>query len=240
MRHFAVSAWLLVACSHPTVTPAPVGTQPTAVIEGPDCARAATAVVDALHETGATRADMVVVIQRHCVDDHWTADARTCIATATTHDDELKCAYKHLTEEQHDQVQRAMKSLMAANAPVVPPTPTPPAPPPPDDPPPPPPKAGSQAEIAARVDNEGRNAMFAGNYAVASAKFREAVARVPDPRYFFNLCTSLYQEGKFDEALTACGAADRNKPSDALHKKIESLTKKVKDEAKAQGIQLRQ
>lgn len=96
--------------------------------------------------------------------------------------------------------------------------------------------AQSQAEIADRLNDEGKEHMYANNYAEASAKFREAVARVPEAKYFFNLCTSLYQEGKFGEALTACAAVDKNNPTDALRAKAEKMTGRIKAEAKAQGI----
>ena len=54
--------------------------------------------------------------------------------------------------------------------------------------------------------------MYADKYGEAAKKFREAVARVPEAKYFFNLCTSRLQEGKFDEALTACNAVEQEQP----------------------------
>ena len=68
--------------------------------------------------------------------------------------------------------------------------------------------AETQAEIAARENEEGKSLMFDGKYPDASAKFQNAVARVPEAKYFFNLCTSRFQEGRFGEALTACNSAD--------------------------------
>ncbi len=80
--------------------------------------------------------------------------------------------------------------------------------------------AESQADIANRENDEGKELMYASKYPDASAKFRDAVARVPEPKYFLNLCASLYQEGKFGEALTVVqlrrqGADERpdDKPS---------------------------
>jgi hypothetical protein len=98
--------------------------------------------------------------------------------------------------------------------------------------------AQSQAQIAAQLNDEGKELMFANKFAEASAKFREAVARVPEAKYFFNLCTSLYQEGKFDEAMTACNAVEKNNPSGELHGKNEKLIGRIRDEAKAQNIEL--
>jgi hypothetical protein len=98
--------------------------------------------------------------------------------------------------------------------------------------------AQSQAQIASQLNEEGKELMFGNKYAEASAKFREAVARVPEPKYFFNLCTSLFQEGKFDEAITACNAVDKNTPSAELHAKTEKLVGRIQEEAKSQNIEL--
>lgn len=98
--------------------------------------------------------------------------------------------------------------------------------------------ADSQAEIAARENDEGRDLMYASKYDEATAKFRDAVARVPEAKYFFNLCTSLFQEGRFGEALTACNSAAKNNTDDALKAKIEKMSGKIQDEAKAQGLDL--
>src|SRR5262245_36077375 len=73
--------------------------------------------------------------------------------------------------------------------------------------------AEGQAEIAAKLNEEGKTLMFANKYGEASTKFKAAVARVPEPGYFVNLCTCLFQEGKFGEALTACNAVANNNPS---------------------------
>lgn len=97
--------------------------------------------------------------------------------------------------------------------------------------------AESQAEIANRLNEEGKQLMFAEKYAEASAKFQDAHGRVPEPKYFFNHCTSLYQEGKFGEALTACNAADKN-ADDKLKAKIAKLVEKIHETAKEQGIAL--
>jgi hypothetical protein len=99
-------------------------------------------------------------------------------------------------------------------------------------------RAESQAEIASRENEEGKELMYGGKYAEASAKFRDAVARVPEAKYFFNLCTSLYQEGKFGEGLTACDHANQNGPDEKLKGKVDKLVARIKDEAKAQGIDI--
>lgn len=71
----------------------------------------------------------------------------------------------------------------------------------------------SQAEIAARRNEEGKELMYAGRYGEAARKFQDAVARVPEAKYFFNLCNAWLQEGKFDAALSACNAVAVNNPT---------------------------
>ncbi len=100
------------------------------------------------------------------------------------------------------------------------------------------PAFAQQAELALKLNDEGRELMFAGKFSEASAKFRDAVARVPEPKYFFNLCTSLFQEGKFDEAMTACSAVDKNSPTGELRTKTDKLIAKIKEEAKSQNVEL--
>jgi hypothetical protein len=73
--------------------------------------------------------------------------------------------------------------------------------------------AQSQAEIAAKLNEEGKELMFADKPAEAAKKFQEAVARVPEAKYFVNLCAARLQEGKLDEALTACNAVELNNPT---------------------------
>jgi hypothetical protein len=95
-----------------------------------------------------------------------------------------------------------------------------------------------QAEIAAQLNEEGKNLMFGQKYAEASEKFAQAVARVPEPKYFFNLCMSRYQEGKFGDAITACESAQTNGADDTLKGKIGKLEDKIRDTAKQQGVTL--
>ncbi|HVK87528.1 MAG TPA: hypothetical protein VM513_25600 [Kofleriaceae bacterium] len=100
------------------------------------------------------------------------------------------------------------------------------------------PALAQQADLAARLNEEGKTLMYAQKYAEASAKFRDAVARVPEPKYFFNLCTSLFQEGKFGEAMTACNAVEKNNPTPELQTKAQKLIGRIETEAKAQGVVL--
>jgi hypothetical protein len=98
--------------------------------------------------------------------------------------------------------------------------------------------AQSQAEIAAKLNDEGKELMFGNKYAEAAKKFQEAVARVPEAKYFVNLCLARLQEGKLDEALTACDAVALNNPTPDQKTKAEKLIGKINDVAKEQGIKL--
>lgn len=98
--------------------------------------------------------------------------------------------------------------------------------------------AETQAEIAAKENEEGKNLMFAGNYKGASDKFRSAADRAPEAKYYFNLCTSLYQQGVFGAALTACNAGDNLSPDPKLKEKILKTSDKIKSDAAAQHVDL--
>jgi hypothetical protein len=100
------------------------------------------------------------------------------------------------------------------------------------------PAFAQQAELAAKLNDEGKDLMYDGKFEAASAKFRDAVARVPEPKYFFNLCTSLYQEGKFSDAMTACGGVGKNNPTPDLDAKAKKMIERIETEAKAQNITL--
>jgi hypothetical protein len=98
--------------------------------------------------------------------------------------------------------------------------------------------AQSQAEIAAKLNEEGKELMYGNKYAEAAKKFQEAVARVPEAKYFINLCLARFQEGKFDEALTACNAVELNNPTETLKAKAEKLIGKIEEAARAQNLEL--
>src|SRR4051812_6424892 len=98
--------------------------------------------------------------------------------------------------------------------------------------------AQSQAELAAQANEEGKQLMYADKYAEAAKKFQEAVARVPEAKYFINLCTARLQEGKLDEALTACQAVDLNNPSAEQKDRAGKLTERIRQEADKQHLAL--
>lgn len=130
-------------------------------------------------------------------------------------------------------IRRIQSEARAQGITVAPPDPRP-APPPGYQPAP----NGTQADLAAKLDVEGTRLAGSKRYAEASAKFREAVARVPEAKYFLHLCDSLFYEGKFGEALTACDAVGKNYPTPDIRQKADVLTQRIKSEARAQGLDL--
>ncbi len=212
-----VSVVFVVACSHPQ--PAPM---PAPVVAQPDCAAAvegAMRIVAPHLKTPADSGRAKGALALRCVEDKWTAEATACIAKVTEPDAAHKCLHDFATPAQRDAMFRAIAEVID-----VPPQETPPPP------------TGAQAEIAERANADGVIALEAKQYAAASAKFRDAVARVPEPKYFFNLCVALFQEGKFGEALVACHGATVNNPPPAMAGKIAKLEDRIRAEAKAQGI----
>jgi hypothetical protein len=98
--------------------------------------------------------------------------------------------------------------------------------------------AQSQAEIAAKLNEDGKELMYADKPAEAAKKFQEAVARVPEAKYFVNLCAARLQEGKLDEALTACNAVELNNPTPEQKVRAEKLIGRINEEAKKQNLEL--
>src|SRR5689334_6007602 len=96
----------------------------------------------------------------------------------------------------------------------------------------------SQAAIAARLNEEAKDAIYNEHYDVAVKKLQEATARAPEAKYFVNLCVAQLQLGKLDEALTACHAVDLNNPTTEHRRKAALLIAKIRDEAKKQNIEL--
>ena len=99
-------------------------------------------------------------------------------------------------------------------------------------------RAETQADIAKQENEDGKALMFQGNYKGATEKFRDAADRAPEAKYFFNLCSSVYAQGIFGEALTACNNADKLNPDDKLKDQLSKLEDKIKGDAAAQHIDL--
>src|SRR5439155_1001941 len=99
--------------------------------------------------------------------------------------------------------------------------------------------ARSQAAIAAKLNEDAKNAIYAGDYESAIRKLQEAIARVPEAKYFVNLCMALLQAGRLEDALTACMAVELNNPTDDQRRKATELITRIRAEAKKRGIELR-
>lgn len=99
--------------------------------------------------------------------------------------------------------------------------------------------AQSQAELAEKLNDEGKQLMYESKYPEASYKFQQAVARVAEPKYFFNLCVSQTNEGKLNEAYANCISAKGNASSE-LSAKADKMIAKIQDTAKAQNVELQE
>ena len=95
-----------------------------------------------------------------------------------------------------------------------------------------------QAGIAWASASTGVDLAKQGKWPDASSKFRDAVARVPEAQYFFNLCVTLHQEGKFSEALTACDAVTKTGSKPELETKADRMMARIKTDAQQQGIKV--
>jgi len=96
----------------------------------------------------------------------------------------------------------------------------------------------TQAQLAEQLNTEGRELMYANKPAEAAEKFRQAIARDAEARFFLNLCTAQLTAGKLGEALTACNNVELNRPSAEQSEKAAKLITRIKDEAAAQNLTL--
>jgi serine/threonine-protein kinase len=100
------------------------------------------------------------------------------------------------------------------------------------------PPGGSQAELAARLNEQGKDRMYANDYEQARQRFAQAVARDPQAKYFVNLATANLQLGYFDASAAALRAALQQSPTAEQAGKIRKLFAIAADEARRQGIAL--
>lgn len=98
--------------------------------------------------------------------------------------------------------------------------------------------AQSHADIAAKYNEEGKQLMYEDKYAEAAKAFAQAVAHAPEAKYFVNLCAARLQEGKLDDALTACHAVELNNPTPEQKTRSDKLIERINDEAKKQNLVL--
>lgn len=83
--------------------------------------------------------------------------------------------------------------------------------------------AAAQPVTAADLNEQGKELLANADYAGASQRFREAVALEPNPKYYFNLCLSLSQEGLVTEARNACAEVRARSNDAALLEKTRSI-----------------
>jgi tetratricopeptide (TPR) repeat protein len=115
----------------------------------------------------------------------------------------------------------------------------PPVPPPPPDPQGrAPERPAAQAEIARKLNDEGKALMYADKAEEAAKKFEQAAARVPEPTYVLNLCVAKFQSGRFQDAFNACKGIDMYNPTTEQRARAAKMIERIKAEAKKQGIEL--
>jgi hypothetical protein len=106
------------------------------------------------------------------------------------------------------------------------------APPPPTPPDPklaPPPAVDETHRAEAEKDNDdGKQKVFVADLAGALAAFQQADALVPDPKYEYNLCSTLGLLEKWDEATAMCQKALAKQPPPALRDKIDQKIELLK------------
>lgn len=224
MRHWVIVVALAACGGKSTATEQPHQAA------GPSCAEVGVHAAPMFHADDATTDRIAAAFAGHCDIDRWSLAVRVCAIEAKDHDSLHECSYKLMTREQADKVTASLTPLVSA-----------PAAPSVDEMAEPPVTAsrgGTQAEIAARSADEGQALFAQGKYAEASSRYQDAVARVPEARYFYGLAQSKFREGKLSEALTACNAAEKVGANAALAVKIRELRTTITAEAKKQDIKL--
>jgi serine/threonine-protein kinase len=92
-------------------------------------------------------------------------------------------------------------------------------------------------ELAERLNEEGKNAMYGDRYEEAASLFERAIALSPKAKFFNNLGTARYQMGHLDSAVAALRQA-RATGTDLDRQIADKLLARVEQEAKRQGITL--
>lgn len=99
-------------------------------------------------------------------------------------------------------------------------------------------RAETPAQIAERENDEGKQFMLAEKYKEASAKFRSAANWSPQPKYYLNLCKSIYQEGVFGEAIVQCQTAKKLSFDPKFQARVAETEAKIRAEAAAGHVSL--
>jgi serine/threonine protein kinase len=101
------------------------------------------------------------------------------------------------------------------------------------------PAGPTQAELAERGNEQGKVLLRHDHPQEATRKFQEAIARDPQPTYFFNLCTAQFLAGQFDEALGSCSQVEPTGGTEELQARTAALVDRIMAEARNQHITVR-
>ena len=88
---------------------------------------------------------------------------------------------------------------------------------------------------AIQLAEQGKQAMYAGEYSKAQKLFQEAATHSADPRYLIDLAVADIQLGEFEPALSVLRAASQQSPTDDQARKIQKLRELIARETKRQG-----
>src|SRR6266568_7087302 len=92
----------------------------------------------------------------------------------------------------------------------------------------------AQNKKAEALNDEGKDLYTdAKDYEGATAKFRQAIAIAPDPRYYFNLGSALDKLDLYDQALQACDDVFQHKPKPDLATKTGKKAADIRQRMKA-------
>lgn len=93
----------------------------------------------------------------------------------------------------------------------------------------------TNAQRADELNSQGKAAMKAKNFAEASDRFNQAILLSREGRFYYNLCVSLFFEGKLVDSLASCKAVETAGADNDLKDKTGAMIGKVKDEMRKQG-----
>lgn len=82
---------------------------------------------------------------------------------------------------------------------------------------------------AEKDNDDGKQKVFVADLAGALAAFQQADALVPDPKYEYNLCSTLGLLEKWDEATAMCQKALAKQPPPALKAKLDQKIELLKN-----------
>ncbi|MBI4510698.1 MAG: tetratricopeptide repeat protein [Deltaproteobacteria bacterium] len=95
----------------------------------------------------------------------------------------------------------------------------------------------SAAEEANALNEEGKKLYKDEDYTAAAEKFRQAIAKSPEARFYFNLCVAHEKQGDFDKALEACDHVYGHDPSSELKAKTGERARDIRAKKKRRDEQ---